>query len=178
MRQPARYAGFSSLIPPSIVCSMTDLPESAKRVAEAAARGGVEIDVIEMPDTTRTAEEAATACGCAVAQIVKSLIFVGADSARPYLLLVSGENRVDETAIAALLGETLSRPNGRTVRELTGYAIGGIPPIGHASEITTVIDEKLLTFDSVWAAAGTPRCVFSIDPKILRDLAGARSYAF
>ena len=157
---------------------MTSLPDSARRVADAASAAGIEIAVVEMPDSTRTAEDAAAACGCDVAQIVKSLVFVGADTGRPYLLLVSGVNRVDEAGIADLLGEPLKRPDGRTVRDLTGYAIGGIPPIGHSGEIPTVIDEKLLGFDTVWAAAGTPRCVFSVDPAALRDAAGARPYAF
>jgi len=157
---------------------MTHLPDSARRFAEAAAVAGIDITVVEMPDSTRTAEEAAAACGCEVGQIVKSLVFLGADSGKPYLLLVSGENRVDESGIAALLGEALTRPNGRTVRELTGYAIGGIPPIGHQVPMQTVIDEKLLEFETVWAAAGTPRCVFSVDPKALRDAAKARAYRF
>ncbi|MEJ8572269.1 YbaK/EbsC family protein [Microbaculum marinum] len=157
---------------------MTELPDSARRVADAAAAAGIAIDVVQMPDSTRTAEDAAAACGCAVAQIVKSLIFVGAETGRPYLLLVSGVNRVDETGIAGLLGEPLKRPDGKTVRELTGYAIGGIPPIGHPAPMPTVIDETLLTFDTVWAAAGTPRCVFASDPNALKDATGARAYAF
>ena len=162
-----------------MVAAMTDtLPDSARKVADAATAAGLNISVVEMPQSTRTAEDAASACGCEVAQIVKSLVFVGADSGRPYLLLVSGENRVDETAIAAELGETLDRPNGRTVRDLTGYAIGGIPPIGHAQPIETVIDLRLLDFETVWAAAGTPRCVFSVDPKALAETAGARRYRF
>ena len=162
-----------------MVAAMTeDLPDSARKVANAAATAGLSVSIVEMPQSTRTAEDAATACGCVVAQIVKSLVFVGADSGRPYLLLVSGENRVDETAIAAELGEALARPNGRQVRDLTGYAIGGIPPIGHAQPIETVIDTRLLDFETVWAAAGTPRCVFSVEPKALADAAGARSYRF
>jgi prolyl-tRNA editing enzyme YbaK/EbsC (Cys-tRNA(Pro) deacylase) len=157
---------------------MRDLPDSARRVAAAATAAGIEIDVVEMPDSTRTAEDAAAACGCDVAQIVKSLVFVGADSANPYLLLVSGVNRVDEAGIAGLLGEVVKRPDGRTVRDMTGYAIGGIPPIGHSRDMVTVIDEKLLMFDRVWAAAGTPRCVFSVDPQALARAANAQRYRF
>lgn len=157
---------------------METLPDSARRVALAAEAAGLAIAVVEMPESTRTAEEAARACGCDVAQIVKSLVFVGAQSGRPYLLLVSGANRVDEAAIAAVLGEPLKRPDGRTVREITGYAIGGIPPIGHAVPMRAVIDERLLAYGTVWAAAGTPRCVFAVDPAALREAAGATAYAF
>lgn len=157
---------------------MIDLPDSARRVVDAANAAGIDIDVVEMPDSTRTAEDAATACGCGVAQIVKSLIFLGVETGKPYLMLVSGVNRVDETGVASLLGETLKRPNGREVRALTGYAIGGIPPIGHPVAMPAVIDEKLLEFDVVWAAAGTPHCVFSVDPSALRNAANARAYAF
>ena len=131
-----------------------------------------------MPDSTRTAEDAAKACGCAVAQIVKSLVFLGAETGKACLLLVSGVNRVDEQGMTAVLGETLKRPDGRAVREITGFAIGGIPPLGHPVAMPTVIDEKLLEFDTVWAAAGTPRCVFSVDPKALAEAIGARRHAF
>lgn len=157
---------------------MIDLPDSAKRVADAAAAAGLAISIVEMPDSTRTAEEAAAACGCQVAQIVKSLVFVGANTKTPYLLLVSGVNRVDEQGMAAVLGEPLERPNGRAVRDITGYAIGGIPPLGHPVHMPTVIDEKLLEFDAVWAAAGTPRCVFSSDPAALTAATNARRHAF
>jgi prolyl-tRNA editing enzyme YbaK/EbsC (Cys-tRNA(Pro) deacylase) len=157
---------------------MDQLPESARRVAAAAAAAGLAVNVVEMPDSTRTAEEAARACGCEVAQIVKSLVFVGAASGQPYLLLVSGANRVDEMAVAAELGEPLVRPDGRRVREITGYAIGGIPPIGHPEPMRTLIDAKLLEYDVVWAAAGTPRCVFAADPAALARAASATTYAF
>lgn len=157
---------------------MDSLPESARRVAAAAEAAGLSVDVVEMPDSTRTAEEAARACGCEVAQIVKSLVFVGAESGQPYLLLVSGANRVDEAAVAAVLGEPLVRPNGRQVRDITGYAIGGIPPIGHPDPMRTLIDAKLLEYGVVWAAAGTPRCVFAADPAALARAAFATTYAF
>lgn len=157
---------------------MENLPDSARRVAEAARAAGLDIAIVEMPDSTRTAEDAAAACGCGVAQIVKSLVFQGADTGTPYLLLVSGVNRVDEAGMAAVLGEALKRPNGRAVRDITGYAIGGIPPLGHPVEMPTVIDETLLRFDTVWAAAGTPRCVFSVDPKALAAATNARQHSF
>jgi prolyl-tRNA editing enzyme YbaK/EbsC (Cys-tRNA(Pro) deacylase) len=144
------------------------LPTSASRVAEAAARAGVQTRVIEMAVTTRTAEEAAHACGCESAQIVKSLIFCGGATRTPYLLLVSGRNRVDEAKVAGIIGETLTRPDAAYVREMTGFAIGSVPPFGHASKLETYIDTDLLAFAEVWAAAGTRRCVMKLDPKALK----------
>jgi prolyl-tRNA editing enzyme YbaK/EbsC (Cys-tRNA(Pro) deacylase) len=126
-----------------------------------------------MAQPTRTAEEAATACGVTVGQIVKSLVFLGAQSGKPYLLLVSGTNRVNEKGVAAHLGETLVRPDAAKVRDLTGYAIGGIPPFGHATSHATYIDRDLLQYDAVWAAAGTPRAVFRVDPKKLQEATSA-----
>lgn len=152
---------------------MTDLPRSAKKVADAAKDLGLAVSVVEMPDSTRTAEEAAAACGCTVGQIVKSLIFRGKTTEKPYLLLVSGDNRVDEKGVAAHLGEKLKRPDADDVRALTGYAIGGIPPLGHDTPLATYLDEDLLAFETVWAAAGTPRCVFSVAPKALAEATGA-----
>lgn len=152
---------------------MENLPPSAARVAEAARSLGLDIAIRIMTQTTRTAEEAAAACGTSVAQIVKSLVFEGAESGRPILLLVSGKNRVNEKSVGALLGEKLRRPDAQRVREITGYAIGGIPPIGHASRMSAYIDPDLLTFSEVWAAAGTPNAVFPVDPEKLRAAAQA-----
>jgi prolyl-tRNA editing enzyme YbaK/EbsC (Cys-tRNA(Pro) deacylase) len=149
------------------------LPASAVRVAEAAAAAGLDAHIVEMAETTRTAEEAARACGCAPAQIVKSLIFRGRTSAKPYLLLVSGRNRVDETKVAGIVGESLTRPDADYVRGLTGFAIGGVPPLGHATPLQTFIDTDLLAFAEVWAAAGTPRCVMKLDPNSLKAATGA-----
>jgi prolyl-tRNA editing enzyme YbaK/EbsC (Cys-tRNA(Pro) deacylase) len=125
--------------------------------------------VREMPQSTRTAEEAAAACGCDVGQIVKSLVFEGGDSGRPYLILVSGTNRVDQDGIAARIGETLLRPDAARVRALTGFVIGGIPPFGHDTPLATFIDEDLLRHEVVWAAAGTPKAVFSVSPQALAE---------
>jgi prolyl-tRNA editing enzyme YbaK/EbsC (Cys-tRNA(Pro) deacylase) len=151
-----------------------DLPPSAARVQATAEARGLAITVQVMPGTTRTAEEAAAACGCDVGQIVKSLVFLGAASGEPKLLLVSGRNRVDERKVAGLIGEGLTRPDGRTVREITGFAIGGIPPLGHARPMAVFMDEDLLAFPVVWAAAGTPFAVFASDPAALRDAVAAR----
>jgi prolyl-tRNA editing enzyme YbaK/EbsC (Cys-tRNA(Pro) deacylase) len=150
----------------------TGLAPSALRVRDAAERLGLAIAIRAMPGSTRTAEDAAAACGCDVAQIVKSLVFAGAASGRPYLLLVAGKNRVDEKAAAAFTGEALKRPDARAVRDWTGFAIGGIPPFGHATALPTFVDEDLLGYPVVWAAAGTPSAVFPVEPKALARAVG------
>lgn len=151
----------------------SSLPAAAQRVADAAKALGLTIRVLEMPASTRTAQDAANACGCSVGQIVKSLVFAGRKSGKPYLLLVSGDNRVDEKAIAAVLGEPLRKPDADFVREKTGFAIGGVAPIGHANAMQTVFDQDLLKYESVWAAAGTPNCVFETNPQALAGATGA-----
>lgn len=151
----------------------TPLPPAAQRVAAAAASAGIAVEVHEMPSSTRTAAEAAQACGCTAAQIVKSLVFRGAQSQRPYLFLVSGANRVDEYAVAARIGEALTRPDADYVRSVTGFAIGGVPPFGHATDLVAYIDRDLLAFDEVWAAAGTPHCVMRLKPAELKRAASA-----
>lgn len=126
-----------------------------------------------MPASTRTATDAAAACGCAVGQIVKSLVFRGRSSGKPYLLLVSGANRVDEKSVGAVLGEPLTRPDAQFVRDVTGFAIGGIPPLGHETALATYFDRDLMQYDVVWAAAGTPQAVFAVAPALLADKTGA-----
>ena len=150
------------------------LPASAQRVQEAAERLGLEVTVRVRPQSTRTAEEAAAACGCAVGQIVKSLVFAGKATGAPYLLLVSGRNRVNEKAAAGAIGEALTRPDADAVRSSTGFAIGGIPPFGHATAMPTFLDGDLLGYDIVWAAAGTPSAVFSVEPRALARAVGAK----
>lgn len=152
---------------------VNEWPDAVNRVAAAAKTAGLSIEIKLMPASTRTAEEAAAACGCAVAQIVKSLIFKGKSSGRPYLLLVSGKNRVNEKAVATALGEEIVRPDADFVRAATGFAIGGIPPLGHATPLTPWLDKDLLQFGTVWAAAGTPSAVFAVDPKALAEATGA-----
>jgi prolyl-tRNA editing enzyme YbaK/EbsC (Cys-tRNA(Pro) deacylase) len=154
---------------------MAELKDAAKRVQAAADAIGLAIQVVEMTQSTRTAEEAAAAAGCEVGQIVKSLIFRGKASGRPILLLVSGKNRVNEKAVGKMLGETLTRPDAHYVRDITGYAIGGIPPLGHRDPIPTWIDQDLLAYDEVWAAAGTPETVFKVAPAELQAKTGATS---
>jgi prolyl-tRNA editing enzyme YbaK/EbsC (Cys-tRNA(Pro) deacylase) len=152
---------------------MAELKPAAQRVQDALRAKGLASEVHHMPRTTRTAEDAAAACGCSVGQIVKSLVFRCTRSGIPYLLLVSGSNRVDETGVAARIGEPLERPNAQYVRDITGFAIGGIPPLGHDRPLATYCDEALLAFDVVWAAAGTPDAVFPIAPADLARAADA-----
>ena len=142
---------------------------STDRVKTAAEAAGLAIDIREMPQSTRTAAEAAVACGCAVAQIVKSLIFKKATSGEPVLLLVSGKNRVDEKAVKAAIGDTLARIDANDVRELTGFAIGGVAPLGSLIPLETYIDADLLAYETVWAAAGAPHAVFAVAPKALAE---------
>jgi prolyl-tRNA editing enzyme YbaK/EbsC (Cys-tRNA(Pro) deacylase) len=152
---------------------MSGLPPSAQKVQDVANALGLDIAVREMAESTRTAEEAAAACGVTVGQIVKSLVFLGETSGKPYLLLVSGSNRVNEKGVARHLGEKLKRPDANAVRALTGYAIGGIPPFGFATPLATYMDRDLLRYDVIWAAAGTPKTVFCTQPARLRDATGA-----
>jgi prolyl-tRNA editing enzyme YbaK/EbsC (Cys-tRNA(Pro) deacylase) len=151
-----------------------DLPRSARRVRDALLALELEADIHRLTDTTRTAPEAAAAVGCALGAIVKSLVFRGIESHAPVLALVSGDNRADEHLIEAAIGEHVERPDANYVREVTGYAIGGIPPIGHPAPVRTVLDEDLFRFDTVWAAAGHPHAVFPIDPRRLAAATGAK----
>jgi prolyl-tRNA editing enzyme YbaK/EbsC (Cys-tRNA(Pro) deacylase) len=129
--------------------------------------------VLEFEAGTRTSAEAAAAVGCSVAEIAKSLIFKAADG-RPVLVIASGANRVDENKVRALLGQRIERADADFVRAATGYAIGGVPPIGHATAPIVVIDASLQRFARVWAAGGTPNAVFSLTPADLIRLTGGR----
>jgi len=121
-----------------------------------------------MPESTRSAAEAAAAVGCKIGQIIKSLVFKGKNSDKPYLLLVSGANRVNEHTVEHVIGEAIVRPDADFVRDATGFAIGGIPPLGHPTPMQTYLDEDLLQYETVWAAAGTPNAIFEVDPEALR----------
>jgi prolyl-tRNA editing enzyme YbaK/EbsC (Cys-tRNA(Pro) deacylase) len=151
------------------------LPRACRAVADAALAAGLKIEIRVMDASTRTAEEAAAACGCEVGQIVKSLVFAGKESGRPLLLLVSGANRVKENAVAREIGEKIVRPDADFVREKTGFAIGGIPPLGHAERLDTWLDEALLQYTVVHAAAGTPNSIFAVDPAKLLAACGGRA---
>lgn len=150
---------------------------SMDRVMQAARQAGLDITILEMPQSTRTAEEAAAACGCNVGQIVKSLIFRRADNNRPVLLLVAGSNRVDLDKAAARIGTGLLRADAGYVREETGFAIGGVAPIGAIAPIVTFMDEDLMAHDTVWAAAGKSNSMFEIAPQVLLTAADAQIMA-
>lgn len=150
-----------------------NLSPSAQKVQDAlTAKGFGSMQVLELPASTRTAQEAADAIGCTVAQIAKSLIFRAAESGAPVLVIASGTNRVDVARIAERLGERLGKADADFVRETTGFAIGGVPPVGHAQPLRTFIDRDLLQHDVIWAAAGTPRAVFKLAPDDLVALTG------
>lgn len=152
-----------------------------ERFVEAARMHGLEPDVRRFPEGTKTADDAARAIGCEVAQIVKSLVFVGefADSERPVLALTSGANRVDTDALAALAGAaSVRRATPDEARTATGFAVGGTPPFGHPGRIRTFLDRDLLRFDEVWAAAGTPDAVFPLAPRDLLRASGGTEAAF
>ncbi len=134
---------------------------------------GLEIQVVELPASTRTAIEAAQAVGCEVGQIVKSLIFRGAETNRPVLVLASGANRVDEIRLAELASEPVKKADADFVRSSTGYAIGGVPPVGLAGPVLSFMDEDLLQFGTVWSAAGTPHAVFALSPADLQRITGS-----
>lgn len=149
------------------------LSPNAQRVQEALRVGGLTCRVQELPASTRTAQEAAQAVGCRVGQIAKSLIFRGKDSGRPYLVITSGANRVNETRLATLVSEPVEKPDAAFVRQATGFPIGGVPPVGHAHPIETFVDEDFLGYDQIWAAAGTPNAVFALTPEdLIRVTAG------
>jgi prolyl-tRNA editing enzyme YbaK/EbsC (Cys-tRNA(Pro) deacylase) len=149
------------------------LSRSAQRVQDALAALGFEMGrVIELPASTRTAAEAAAAIGCTVAQIAKSLIFRGAQSGEPVLVIVSGVNRVNEARLAEILGEPIAKADADFVRAQTGFVIGGVPPVGHTRPLRTFIDEDLRQYQEIWAAAGTPHAVFRLTPADLERLTG------
>lgn len=132
---------------------------------------GFGITVRQFPEGTRTASDAARAVGCELGQIVKSLVFMA--GGRPVVALVSGPNRLDERKLASVAGEPVGKADAEAARSATGYAIGGVPPFGHATEVPVFMDRDLLGYPTVWAAAGRPDSVFEIEPQRLRELSGA-----
>jgi prolyl-tRNA editing enzyme YbaK/EbsC (Cys-tRNA(Pro) deacylase) len=150
---------------------------SAQAVQATLAAAGVECRVVELPASTRSAREAAAAIGCEVAQIAKSIVFRGATSGAAYLVIARGSDRIAESAVAAEVGEAVTMASPEFVRQATGFAIGGVPPVGHARPLTTLIDRGRLAFDTLWAAAGTPHAVFRLTPEELQRLAGGRVVA-
>ncbi len=153
------------------------MSKSLKRVARALQDAGLPDTIIEAGES-RTAEQAAHACGCALDQIVKSIIFTGEDSGAIRLFLTAGGNRICVQKASRLAGEPLGRADASLVRLTTGFAIGGVSPLGQLSPSPIWMDPRLLEFPQVWAAAGTPRHVFSIDPKVLMTLVNAQPADF
>ena len=150
------------------------LSAAAQRVQDALKAMGVACRVVELPESTRSATEAAQAIGCRVEQIVKSLVFRGQSTNRPILAVVSGGNRVDEEKLALLVAEPVAKADAEYVRQRTGYAIGGVPPVGHVESLVCVVDEDLLQYEQIWAAAGTPRAVFRLTPADLQRITDGR----
>jgi prolyl-tRNA editing enzyme YbaK/EbsC (Cys-tRNA(Pro) deacylase) len=143
------------------------LQSSEQKVQEALIALGLPCQAVELPASTRTAQDAAQAIGCTVAQIVKSLVFRGIRTGKPILVLASGVNRVSEKRLSEWAAEPIGKADADFVRQHTGFAIGGVPPVGHRATIETYIDEDLFQYDEVWAAAGTPYAVFRLAPKDL-----------
>ena len=146
---------------------------TALRTARLLREAGIDARVVEFEQPTRTSAEAAAAIGCSVAEIAKSIVFRGRQSGQAVVVVASGDNRVSEAKVAALVGEPLGRADADFVREATGYAIGGVAPIGHAQSVKLLLDEDLQRFETVWAAGGTPFSVFPLTPGQLRGLTGA-----
>jgi prolyl-tRNA editing enzyme YbaK/EbsC (Cys-tRNA(Pro) deacylase) len=147
---------------------------AAARVQRALETNGLACRVVELPESTRTAAIAAAAIGCEVAQIAKSIVFRGLTSGRAVIVVAPGSVRVDEQSVAKAAGEAISRAEADWVKDTVGYAIGGVPPLGHLGEPCVLFDRGLLAFDVVWAAAGTPNAVFSVAPADLLRACGGR----
>ena len=150
------------------------LSPTAQRVQDLLTARGFACKVIEFAESTRTSQEAADRAGCSLGQITKSLIFKGRISGKPILVLTSGANRVDEKRLGELAGEPITRPDAEFVRSITGFAIGGVPPLGHAQPMETYLDEDLLQYPTIWAAAGTANAIFELTPKQLAEMTGGK----
>jgi prolyl-tRNA editing enzyme YbaK/EbsC (Cys-tRNA(Pro) deacylase) len=153
------------------------LPASAQRVQDALVQAGLAARVVELAVAARTSQQAADALGIAVGQIAKSLIFRAETSGRAVLVIAAGDRRVDEARIAAQLGEPIGRADPAFVREHSSFAIGGVAPLAHARPMVTFVDSSLRRFDTVWAAGGTPHCVFPLTPDELLRVSGGREIA-
>jgi prolyl-tRNA editing enzyme YbaK/EbsC (Cys-tRNA(Pro) deacylase) len=150
----------------------SSLSHNARRVQDSLAALGFSFEVKELPGSTRTAAEAAASIGCSVAQIAKSLVFKEEKSGQPILVIASGENRVDPEKIVKATGLVLVKADGRFVKDNVGYAIGGIPPVGHDRPLRTLLDPDLRQYQMIWAAAGTPFAVFALHPHDLPAMTG------
>jgi prolyl-tRNA editing enzyme YbaK/EbsC (Cys-tRNA(Pro) deacylase) len=150
------------------------LGASVQKVQDVLKSLGFSGEVVVFSDSTRTAAEAAQAVGCDVGQIVKSLVFKGKQTHRPVLVETSGANRVNERRIGEELGEPIEKADADFVRQHTGFAVGGVPPVGHSEHIDTFIDQDLMQFEEIWAAAGNPHAVFRLTPRELVAMTGGR----
>lgn len=146
------------------------LSRKAAQVQEALDQFGVSLSVVELPESTRSAQEAADAIGCQVGQIAKSLVFERIDSNRPVLIIARGDHRVEVDLLTDRFQESVKIADADYVRRETGYSIGGVPPVGHIKYIETYLDEGLFVFEQIWAAAGTPHAVFSLSPEQLQEV--------
>lgn len=144
------------------------------RVEAALRSAGCENDIIALDTTARSAKEAAESLGVEVAQIVKSLVFKGAQSGDPILVVASGDNRVDEAKVEAVAGERIERADAKFVKEKTGFSIGGVPPLAHAEPMKTFVDEDLFRHSEIWAAAGHTHAVFMLSPDELVEMTGGK----
>ena len=151
---------------------MPTLSTSAQKIQDQLQSLGYDYTVIEHAESTRTAQEAADRAGCELGQIVKSLIFKGKESGKPILVLTSGANRVDEKRISDYAGEAIGRADADFVRAVTGFAIGGVPPVGHPQPMETYLDEDFLQYPTIWAAAGTPNAIFELQTADLQKMTG------
>lgn len=154
------------------------MSKSLARVKLALSEAGIDAAPLEMAAETRTAAQAAEAAGCALDQIAKSILFAGQDSGRLFLFLTAGGNQVDAAKASALAGEVLGRADAAQVRNVTGFAIGGVSPVGHLTPLPIWFDPRLLSFAQVWGAAGTPRHIFPIAPAELLRITGATAADF
>ena len=152
----------------------TDSKGSVARVRDALARLGLEAEIREFDASTRTSADAAAAIGCTVAQIAKSVIFRAKAANQPVLVIASGINRVDEKKLEAALGDKVGRADPDFVRATTGFAIGGVAPVGHTGPVRVFIDQDLNQYDEIWAAAGSPNAVFRLSPADLQRVTGGQ----
>lgn len=154
------------------------MSKSLKRVISALSKAGVEVTPLELGPETRTAQQAADAAGCQLDQIAKSVIFAGQDSGRAILFITAGGNQVDPAKASVAAGEPLGKADAAQIRAQTGFAIGGVAPIGHLNPIDAFFDPRLAEFAEIYAAAGTPRHIFPIEPHLLIKISGAQAIDF
>jgi prolyl-tRNA editing enzyme YbaK/EbsC (Cys-tRNA(Pro) deacylase) len=154
------------------------MSKSLKRVRAALQAANADVEILEMRAETRTAAQAAAEAGCEIDQIAKSIIFAGEKTGAFYLFVAAGGNQVDPALAGKLAGEPLTRADPNGVRAVTGFAIGGVAPVGHLTAIPCFLDRRLIEFDVIWAAAGTPRHIFSISPEELAKIIQAQPVDF